>query len=209
MTLVLLGGGGHASDVLSVLEAQRARGSIIEPIYVADDAWAKPERFDDRTGVELVESIEAAVSLGPFLVCVGYPDGRRAVHGVAVEAGGQSAGPAVHPDSSVHPTVRLDDGVVVLGQTWISPQARIAAHTHVCYGATIGHDTEIGSFSSVMPGACIGGDLTIGEGVLIGANATVLQGLTVGDGARIGAGAVVIRDVPAGETVVGVPAQVA
>lgn len=48
----------------------------------------------------------------------------------------------------------------------------------------------------------------IGDNVLIGAGARVLGHITVGDGAKIGANAVVIEDVPAGATVVGVPARV-
>ena len=73
----------------------------------------------------------------------------------------------------------------------------------------MGHDTVIGAFSSVMPGAVLSGDVRVGQGVLVGTNATVLEGRTIGDGARIGAGAVVTTDVPAGVTVLGVPARIA
>lgn len=48
----------------------------------------------------------------------------------------------------------------------------------------------------------------IGDEVFFGAGARVLGGITVGDRAQIGANAVVIRDVPAGATVVGIPARV-
>lgn len=48
----------------------------------------------------------------------------------------------------------------------------------------------------------------IGDDVFIGAGARVLGGITIGDRARIGANAVVTRDVPAGATVVGIPARV-
>ncbi len=48
----------------------------------------------------------------------------------------------------------------------------------------------------------------IGDEVFIGAGARVLGGITVGNRARIGANAVVTRDVPAGATVVGIPARV-
>jgi serine O-acetyltransferase len=48
----------------------------------------------------------------------------------------------------------------------------------------------------------------IGDNVFIGAGARVLGGIEVGDGAVIGANAVVIDDVPAGATVVGIPARV-
>jgi serine O-acetyltransferase len=48
----------------------------------------------------------------------------------------------------------------------------------------------------------------IGDNVFIGAGARVLGNIKIGDGAKIGANAVVIKDVPAGATVVGVPARV-
>jgi serine O-acetyltransferase len=48
----------------------------------------------------------------------------------------------------------------------------------------------------------------LGNDVYIGCGAKILGAVTVGDGARVGANAVVVRDVPAGATVVGIPAQV-
>ena len=48
----------------------------------------------------------------------------------------------------------------------------------------------------------------LGDNVFIGAGARVLGKITIGAGAVIGANAVVINDVPAGATVVGIPAKV-
>jgi serine O-acetyltransferase len=48
----------------------------------------------------------------------------------------------------------------------------------------------------------------IGDDVFIGAGARVLGNIKIGNGAKIGANAVVIHDVPAGATVVGIPARV-
>ena len=54
--------------------------------------------------------------------------------------------------------------------------------------------------------------ILIEDDVVIGANAVVItalkQSLRIGCGARVGAGAVVTHDVPAGATVVGVPAAI-
>src|SRR5213076_2055150 len=49
---------------------------------------------------------------------------------------------------------------------------------------------------------------TLGAGVVVGAGAKILGGFTVGDGARVGANSVVVKEVPAGATVVGIPARV-
>ncbi len=48
----------------------------------------------------------------------------------------------------------------------------------------------------------------IGGHVDIGAGARILGNVSVGDHARIGANAVVLSDVPAGATVVGIPARI-
>lgn len=47
----------------------------------------------------------------------------------------------------------------------------------------------------------------LGDGVFVGAGARILGGIHLGDGCSVGAGAVVVDDVPAGATVVGVPAR--
>jgi acetyltransferase-like isoleucine patch superfamily enzyme len=51
------------------------------------------------------------------------------------------------------------------------------------------------------------GAIEIGDDVFLGQGAVVLGGVTIGSGATVGAGAVVTRSVPAGTTVVGVPAR--
>jgi bifunctional UDP-N-acetylglucosamine pyrophosphorylase/glucosamine-1-phosphate N-acetyltransferase len=50
-------------------------------------------------------------------------------------------------------------------------------------------------------------ETVIGDGAFIGVDTMLRAPVTVGPGAKTGAGSVVTRDVPAGKTVVGVPAR--
>lgn len=78
--------------------------------------------------------------------------------------------------------------------TVIAP-ARMGANCSIIAAVTIGMRNEW-----TFP--------ALGDRVFIGAGARVLGGIHVGDGATIGANAVVIHDVPAGATVVGIPARI-
>jgi serine O-acetyltransferase len=87
-------------------------------------------------------------------------------------------------------------------------------------GVFIGHGmividgfVEIHEGVRIMPGVTIGlrerfRGPTIERDVRIGTGAKVLGAVTIGAGARIGANSVVLIDVPAGATVVGIPARI-
>ncbi|MEM8792222.1 MAG: acetyltransferase [Pseudomonadota bacterium] len=208
MRIVLLGGGGHCSDVLGAIEAGRAEaGTATDIAGILDDEEVDPRRFAGR-GVRQIGALNdlADVDASHYVISVGYPAPRKAFADLAA-ASGKSPMSITHPRAWLPEGTPLGDGSVVLAGACISPGAAIGAHVLIGAGAIIGHDCQIGDFVSVMPGATVSGDTRLGEGAMIGANATVLQGRTVGDWAQIGAGAVVTKDVPDGATATGIPAR--
>ncbi len=99
----------------------------------------------------------------------------------------------------------------------IHPGAKLGRRLVIDHGSgvVIGETAEIGDDVYIYHQVTLGGTSskaekrhpTVGNNVIIGAGAKVLGAITVGDGARIGANAVVIAPVPAGTTVVGIPAR--
>jgi sugar O-acyltransferase (sialic acid O-acetyltransferase NeuD family) len=206
LSIVLIGGGGHASDVLQAVEAVNVARPTYHVVGVLDDDEIDPGRFAGR-GVTQIGSIDdlAAVDAA-YVLCIGWPWTRASV---ARRIGERAcpAPPIVHPSADVGAGVELGPGSVVLGQAHLSPFVRLGAHGLVSYLSSVGHDTTFADHASIMPGAAVSGDVIGGHRVLVGTGAAVREGVRLGDDVLIGAGAAVVGDVADGLTVVGVPAR--
>ena len=100
----------------------------------------------------------------------------------------------------------------------IHPGAQIGRRVFIDHGmgVVIGETAEIGDDCTLYHGVTLGGvswnkgkrHPTLGRGVVVGAGAKILGPFVVGDGAKVGSNSVVVKPVPAGATVVGIPARV-
>ena len=110
------------------------------------------------------------------------------------------------PHAFVSPRASLGHGCVIQRGVTIMPHAKLGTACKLNVNATIHHESQLGDFCTIAPGAQILGRVRIGVRTYVGAGAIVRQGSTLGEDVIVGAGAVVVRSVPAGATVVGVPA---
>jgi len=101
--------------------------------------------------------------------------------------------------------MRLDPSAEIGPGLLIAHSGGITLH----YRTVIGRNCDLAHHVTIgTPGLGRDGVPRIGDSVYIGTGAVVIGDIQVGDGARIAANSLVTRDVPAGTTVMGVPAQV-
>lgn len=101
----------------------------------------------------------------------------------------------IHPGAVIGRRFFIDHGFTVIGET-----AVIGDDVTIYQSVTLGGTNP----TSGVPGPR---HPRLADGVIIGSGAQVLGPILVGERARIGANAVVTKDVPAGATMIGIPAR--
>lgn len=203
-----LGAGGHAKVVIEILQATE----LVELVGLLDNdpaMTAKKVLGVPVLGPDTMLGSIVHQGVTHFFVGVGSTGNtslRRRLNEAAT-ALGMTPIAALHQQAIVSRSARLGLGCQVMAGAIVNAEAVVGANVCINTGAIVEHDCRVGDHVYIATGARIGGAVSIGDGAFVGAGATIRQSVAVGAGAIVGAGAVVVGDVPAGVTVVGVPAR--
>jgi sugar O-acyltransferase (sialic acid O-acetyltransferase NeuD family) len=206
--VLIYGGTGQAKILRVIVEHYGSRVSVViddtsglpspfpgVPIYEGWDGFKRWIKTQDRkkTG---------------FLVAIGNPHGRvRLRLHEALVAEGLQAVTIAHPTAWMDKNVTVGEGSQILAGAQILAEAVIGKQCIINTKASVDHENVLEAGVEVAPGATLCGLVKVGVNGWICAGATILPRISIGADAVVGAGAVVTKDVPAGITVMGVPAR--
>jgi acetyltransferase EpsM len=202
--LLILGAGGHGRAVADLARAcgfavagftDRAPSAGAGPVLGTDGELATLLRRHRIQG--------AVVGVGSTALP------RRAGLFDALGAAGAARPALAHPRAVLSPSCEIGPGSVVFAGCVLGHAVRVGANAVLYSGVIAEHECVIDDHAYLSPGVVLSGQVTVGRGAFLGSGAVVLPGLRIGAGAVVAAGAVVTADVPAGATVMGVPARAA
>ncbi len=213
-SMIILGAGGHAKVVLSVVQELG-----INVLCLTD---SDPSKYGDKVlGVEVEGGDEILSNINPDNVdlaigigaCSGGKDlitplKRRFSIFLDLAKKGFAFPALIHPNAWVANDCSIGQGAQIFAGAIIQPGCSIGDLAIINTKVSIDHDSNIGKAVHLAPGVTCGGSTKVGGNSYIGIGATILNNIRVGQGAVVAAGSLVNSYISDGTKVSGTPARV-
>lgn len=204
--LVIVGAGGHARVVASVLDyhsewevvgvADRNESNLNEIIYKYRIITTWDRLYELRK-----QGINHAV------LAIGDNKEREEMFYYVKELG-FTVTTLIHPTAFTEKSILLGEGTLVCAGVVLSTEVKVGENSIINTGALVDHETKIGNHVHVGPGVVISGRVDVGDYSFLGVGTRVIDKIKIGRNVVAGAGSVVINNIPNNVTVAGVPARV-
>lgn len=208
MKIAILGTGGFAREIATLIQDINKKDSIYELVGFVDNSIEKGTLINGYPVIGNDEEINQTNEPIGLVLAFGEPK-------IKMKVRSKFTNPLVSFPTIIHPSaivgdrklVEIGDGCIICASVIITTNIKIKDYVTLNLQCTVGHDTIIDSYSSFMPSCNISGEVHIGEGVYCGTGVKIINQTDIGEHSIIGAGAVVAKSIPAYCTAVGVPAK--
>jgi UDP-perosamine 4-acetyltransferase len=201
--IVVVGAGGHAKVCIELLQAA---GEAISFCVAGQGGPASCLGIPVLCGDENLSRLRAE-GFDRAFVALGS-NALRGRIGSELLAMGYTLVNAISPAAVVSPSARLGCGIAIMAGAVLNADVVLHDFVIINTGATVDHDCVVGAAVHVAPQSGLAGNVHVGKFSFIGIGTSVIPETRIGEHATVGAGSAVVKDVPAGATVVGVPARV-
>ena len=203
-SLYIYGASGHAKVVIDAAEKMgcyKIEGLIDDNILLKGKTLVG---YPILGGKEYLRNLNTKDVL--FFVAIGINQTRQLIS-ISLLSSGFELCTIIHPSAIIAKDTFIDFGTVLMAGTVINTSSRIGRFCIINTSSSIDHDCTIGEAAHICPGAKLAGNVQIGDRSWVGINSCIIEGRKIGNNCLIGAGACVTKDVASGLTVVGVPAK--
>ena len=191
--IIVIGGGGHAKVVISILKKlnkyeiigytdNKNNGEILGVHYLGNDdilrGLLKKDVNKAVIGIGNINSCKNILEISNKLTKLGY-----------------SFPPIISPDSILNEGTSVGKGAAVMDGVVINTGTVIGDFSIINTNSSIDHDCSIGNFVHIAPGSVLCGRVEIGDNTFIGTGVTIIQNIHIEPHCMIGAGAVVNKDI--------------
>ena len=111
----------------------------------------------------------------------------------------------VHPQTSIHSSVRIGEGTVIMPGAIVLADTVIGKHCIINTSAAVNQDSDIGDFCHIGMRCAVADGVKIGEGSFVGMVAVIIPHIRIEENVMVGAGGVVIRNLDKDGRYVGNP----
>lgn len=191
--LLILGGGGHASVLVDILEKQgREILGVVSPV-VESAHLTNYRHYPKDEDVLLFTPSDVMLVNG--IGSMPKESLRQRINSKFTETGYEFE-TVISSSAIVSEKAILGKGVQVLQGAIIQVGVVIGENTIINTGAQVDHDCTIGFNNHLAPGVVLSGNVKTGNEVHFGTNSTVIQSLLIGNNSIIGAGSTITQNVP-------------
>ncbi len=204
--ILLIGGGGHCSSVIDVIE-QEGSYQVKGILDIAEKVGQQRMGYDiigteDDLPKLLKDTPHCLITIGQ----VGSAQLRSRLYHQLKAAGAQLP-VIVSPTAYVSPHARLGEGTVVMHQACVNAGAVIGVNNIINSRALVEHEARTGAHCHLSTAAILNGACALGDEVLIGSCSALRQQVKIADGILVGMGSVVLEDLSEPGIYAGVPAR--